>query len=124
MDNIQLCGQYPIVDNIQINCINDNLYKVFDQMLYQQISEWYKPGYEQAGAQNSRDCNEQILTFRLLCDYVKRKNVKLFLHFIDIEKAYDKIPRHKLLEELKLLGWSKRTALYVSIWVSATKWLQ
>ena len=70
--------------------------------------EWYKPEYEQAGAQKGRDCTEQILTLRLLCDYVKKEKKQLFLLFIDFEKAYDRIPRHKLLEELKILGCGGR----------------
>ena len=94
----QLCGNYRGIS------INDNLYKLFDQLLYQRMSIWFRPEPEQAGSQKGRDCTEQILTVRLLCDYVKKKKKKLFLLFIDFEKAYDKIERHKLIEELKILG--------------------
>ena len=98
----ELCGNYRGIS------INDNLYKLFDQLLYQRMSIWFKPEFEQAGSQKGRDCIEQILTLRLLCDYVKKKRKKLFLLYIDFEKAYDKIPRRKLIEELKLLGCGGR----------------
>ena len=65
---------------------------------------WYTPEGEQAGAQKDRDCLEHMLTIRLLSDYAKKSKQKLFLLFIDFEKAYDKVSRHKLLQELKLLG--------------------
>ena len=66
--------------------------------------KWYKPTRAQAGAQKGRDCIEQILVIRLLCDYVKKTRKKLYLLFIDFEKAYDKVPRKKLFEELEAVG--------------------
>ena len=47
---------------------------------------------------------EHILTLRLLIDCAKKNKSKLFILFIDFEKAYDKIVRTKLIEELKRLG--------------------
>lgn len=93
-----------ICSNYRGISINDNMFKIFDRILYKRLSLWYKPEIEQAGAQKGRDCLEQILTIRLLCDYAKKSKHKLFLLFIDFEKAYDKVPRNKLLQELKLLG--------------------
>ena len=47
---------------------------------------------------------DQILTIRLLSDYAKKSRKKLFLLFIDFEKAYDKVPRVELMNKLKRLG--------------------
>ena len=69
---------------------------------------WYKPSVEQAGCQEKRGCIEQILTLRLLCDYAKKKRVKLYLLYIDFEKAYDKVSRKMLLDILKSLGCGGR----------------
>ena len=73
-------------------------------MLYKRLSLWFKPETEQTGAQKGRDCAEQILTSRLLSDYAKKSKQKLFLLFIDFEKANDKVSRYKLLQEPKIVG--------------------
>ena len=58
---------------------------------------------EQADCEEKRECVKQILTIRLLCDYAKKKRVKLFLLYIDFERAYDKVPRKMLRDILKSL---------------------
>ena len=47
-----------------------------------------------------RDCIEQILCLRLLIDYVKTNKKKLFIVFIDFQKAYDRVHRDKLFSIL------------------------
>ena len=108
-----MCGNYWGI------CITDFLFKVYDRTLLNRLNMWYALLREQAGCQNKRDCLEHILTVRLLCDDVKKTRVQLFFMFIDFEKAYDKIPRLKLFQELKLLGYSGKllsiiTAMYRS----------
>jgi hypothetical protein len=84
--------------------ITDILYRLFDKILAARLTLWYKPCYEQAGAQKGRNCLEHIMTLRLLIDYAKKSRLKLYILFIDFEKAYDKVVRTKLIEELKSLG--------------------
>ena len=55
-------------------------------------------------AQKSRSCEEQISTLRLAIDIAKHRKEKLFIVYIDYTKAYDKIPRGKLLRILKQIG--------------------
>ena len=93
-----LCGNYRGIS------INDVLYRIFDKILYNRLTLWYVPSREQAGCQKNRGCADQIIALRLLTDYSKKSRKKLFLLFIDFEKAYDKVPRMKLLGELKRLG--------------------
>jgi hypothetical protein len=52
----------------------------------------------------NRDCTEQILTLRLIIDYCMKKKCKLYLLFIDFSKAYDKVPRWKLINEMRQMG--------------------
>ena len=80
-----------ICSNYRGISINDNIFKIFDCMLYRRLSLWYKPKTELAGAHKGRGCVEQILTIRLLRDYAEKSRQKLFLLFIDFEKAYDKV---------------------------------
>ena len=44
------------------------------------------------------------MTLRLLIDYARKTRKKLFILFIDFEKAYDKVKRDKLLELLRSAG--------------------
>ena len=83
------CGNYRGI------AINDIIFRVFDNILYKRLSLWYMPTREQAGSQSGRGCLEQIMTIRLLIDYAKKKRFKLYLLFIDFEKAYDKLSRRK-----------------------------
>lgn len=65
---------------------------------------WFHIDKCQAGAQKGRSCLEQILSLRLIIDYVKNKKLKLYVLFIDYSKAYDRVPRGKLTEVLKSRG--------------------
>ena len=66
--------------------------------------KWFQPDRGQAGAQPKRGCLEHIVTLRLLFNYCVIKKVKLFVVFVDFGKAYDRVPRNKLLNTLKRLG--------------------
>ena len=65
---------------------------------------WYSPRIEQAGAQKGRGCEEQILTIRLAIDIAWKTKQKLYLAFIDYQKAYDKVNRSKLIQYLDTKG--------------------
>ena len=93
-----LCGNYRGI------AINDILFRLFDRILGKRLSVWYQPCREQAGAQKERDCIEHIMTLRLIIDYARKTRKKLYILFIDFEKAYDKVRRDKLFELLKSAG--------------------
>jgi hypothetical protein len=78
--------------------------KVYDMILSDRFSLWYKPLCEQAGAQKNRGCEEQILSVRLLIDIARKTKDTLYIAFIDYQKAYDKINRTKLIERLDTMG--------------------
>ena len=94
------CGNYRGIS------VMDSLAKIYDTVLNRRLMEWIGGSLDkaQAGGQKARGCTEQILTLRLLVNYAKEKKVKLYLLYVDFKKAYDKIPRHKLLECLKNRG--------------------
>ena len=72
------------------------------QLLFNRLNLWASINKCQAGGQRRRGCVEQIMNIRLLY-----KKVKLYVLFIDFSKAYDKVPRHKLIHVLKSLGCGK-----------------
>ena len=92
------CGNYRGIS------VMDSLAKIYDLLLLTRLKLWAYIDKCQAGAQQGRGCLEHIMTLRLLCDYAHYKNIKLYICLIDYCKAYDKVPRHKLLEVLKSLG--------------------
>ena len=96
-------------------------YRIFDKILYNRLELWYKPTREQCGAQKNRGSLEQILAIRLLIDYSRKSKKKLFLLYIDFEKAYDKVPCKKLLEELKYIGCDQLFLTTLSSIYSCTK---
>lgn len=91
-------------ENYRGIAISDAIAKLYEKILSNRFSLWYKPKPEQAGVQSGRGCLEHILAFRLLIDYAKTRKLKLWLMFVDFSKAYDKVPRDKLLQELKNAG--------------------
>ena len=84
--------------------IMDTLAKAYDKLLLNRLSLWVSIDKCQAGAQKGRGCVEQIMTLRLLIDLAKHKKKKMYSLFIDFSKAYDRVPRNKLIEYMKSLG--------------------
>ena len=80
-------------------------------MILNRLTLWMSIDKCQAGAQKGRGCIEQIMSLRLLIDMAKFKKRKLYILFIDFSKAYDKVPRNKLIEYLKSIGCG-RVMLY------------
>ena len=78
--------------------------KLYDMVLNNRFTKWYKPRSEQAGAQKGRGCEEQILTLRLLIDIARKTKRTLYIGFVDFIKAYDKILRYLLLVKLVNAG--------------------
>ena len=97
-------GVYMNCDNYRgisvINCIS----KIYDYVLYNRLSKWFTPHKEQAGAQPKRGCIEHILSLRLIIKVCRKKKWKLFVTYVDFSKAYDRVPRNKLLHTMKRLG--------------------
>ena len=95
------CGNYREIS------IMDTLAKMYDLLLLNRLKLWARIDKCQAGGQQGRGCLEQIMALRLLCGYAQHKKEKLYVCFIDFCKAYDKVPRHKLIEVLKSIGCGK-----------------
>ena len=108
-------GDRMSCDNYRGISVMDTLAKLYDTLIMNRIKMWMDVDNCQAGAMEGRGCLEQIFALRLLCDYVNYKKCKLYVLFIDYRKAYDKVPRSKLIECLKSAGCGRRMlkAIYV-----------
>lgn len=93
-----ICGNYRGIS--VINAVA----KIYDYVLNNRLTSWYKPCREQAGAQSERGCIEHIVALRLLFSTFLRKRMKLFVVFVDFQKAYDRVPRSRLFDILVELG--------------------
>lgn len=95
--------------------------KLYDSILCNRLTLWFKPHREQAGAQQGRGCAEHIITLRLMMDYARCKRKKLFLLFVDFSKAYDRVPRDRLIRRLITLGCGVMMATMVMKMYGVTK---
>ena len=100
-------GKTSVCGNYRGIAVNDILFRLFDRIIGKRLSLWYQPCKEQAGAQKGRDGLEHIMTVRLLIDYARKAEQKLYILFIDFEKAYDKVERAKLIKLLRSAGCGK-----------------
>ena len=101
--------------------IMDTLAKMYDTMILNRLKLWYNIDKCQAGAQKHRGCVEQITAVRLLCDYAMYKKKKLYILFIDFSKAYDRVPRGKLIKYLMNLGCGKVMVKAIKAMYDCTK---
>ena len=97
-------GDKSNCDNYRGISIINSVAKVYDYVLCNRLSKWFSPEREQAGAQPGHGCTEHLVTLRLIMNYCFRKRVTLYIAYIDFSKAYDRVPRNKLLDILKRLG--------------------
>ena len=114
-------GNRLLCDNYRGISIMDSLAKVYDSLILNRLLLWINIDKCQAGAQKGRSCLEQIYTLRMLCDYAMCKKLKLYVLFVDYSKAYDRVPRHKLIEVLKSRGCGKIMLKAIKSMYSCTK---
>ena len=99
----------------------DSIGKLYNFILCTRLEKWFKPDREQAGAQQGRGCMEHIVTLRLLMDYAVYKKKKLYVLYVDFSKAYDRVPRHALLETLRRLGCGAVMLYAIYVMYSSTQ---
>ena len=102
--NIYKKGSQLDTANYRGISIMSALSKVYDLILASRFTKWYSPLPEQAGAQPSRGCEEQILVVKLLIDIARKCNFVLYISFVDYTKAYDLVDRSKLFKMLDSKG--------------------
>ena len=61
-------------------------------------------GEEQSGFRRGRSCADQIFVLRQLCEKMKEKEKRVWIAFMDLEKAYDRVDRDALWQVLRIYG--------------------
>ena len=97
-------GSKTLCDNYRGISLINAMSKIYDYVLYNRLRQWFIPEREQAGAQEGRGCMEHIVALRMIMDTCVRKNLPLYLVYVDFSKAYDRIPRLSIMKVLKELG--------------------
>ena len=80
--------------------------KVYGRVVIEKVMKVteHKICEEQAGFRKGRGCVDQIFILRLVVEKFLAKNKKLYVAFMDLEKAYDKVEWEALWEVLKIYG--------------------
>ena len=88
--------------------IQGALAKIYESVLNNRFTSWFRPDDEQAGGCAGKGCAEQLFTLRLLIDYARKTKQTLYIAYIDYVKAYDKVNRNVLLRKLADHGCGQR----------------
>ena len=94
--------------------------KVFGRILNERVKAVtdIKVMDEQGGFRAGRGCNDQIFVVKQIVEKTIEKNMKTYMAFVDLEKAYDNVSREKLWVVLDKYGIKRKLlraiqALYV-----------
>ena len=75
-----------------------------DRIITNWLEKWIKVSDVQSAFQKLRSTLHQIFTIRLLIEIAKKTDTTLYIAMFDLEKAFDKVSRFKLLMKLVQLG--------------------
>ena len=76
----------------------------YDRILSNRIKLWMNIDEFQTAYQSGKGCNTQIFTFRTISELAKKNKKALFISYVDLEKAFDKVKRSTMLRVLSDLG--------------------
>jgi hypothetical protein len=114
-------GSRNACNNYRGISLMDSLAKLFDSILSRRLERWFQPDREQAGAQKGRGCVEHLITLRLLMDFAKHRKRKLYVIFVDFSKAYDRVPRDRLIRRMISLGCGATMVRIIAAIYNSTK---
>ena len=77
---------------------------LFDRVIARRLCAWMNIEAEQSAFQKGKSTIIQIFILRLLIEICKKKKMSLYIAFVDLEKAFDKVSRYLLLARLVTLG--------------------
>jgi hypothetical protein len=98
--NIHNRGTQSKCENYRGITLFPTAYKLFANIIKNRLNEHLEDEMveEQCGFRKGRSCTDAIFTVQQIIEKRKEHNLPLVLLFIDYEKAYDNVNRHKLWE--------------------------
>ena len=76
----------------------------YDRILSNRLKQWMSIDEFQTAYQKGKSCNTQIFTLRTITELGKKKKTPIFVTFIDLEKAFDRVRRPTMLQVLSNNG--------------------
>ena len=80
---------------------------LYDRIITNRLKPWLKFHIDQTAFQKGKSTLIHIFTLRILIDLAKKLKITLYIASVDIEKAFDHVPRSLLLKKLVKLGIGK-----------------
>ena len=77
---------------------------LYDRIIARRLYRWMHVEPEQSAFQKGKSAIIQIFIVRLLIEIAKKKNITLYIASVDLEKAFDKVSRYRLLCKLVARG--------------------
>ena len=92
--------------------LTNTIGKIFSAVLNERLCEWIERvtvlGEEQNGFRTDRRAEDNIFVVNEMIERKKNEGGKLYLGFLDIEKAYDRVSREMLCKVLEKVGLSEK----------------
>ena len=79
-------------------------YAWYDRIISNRIKLWMTVHESQTAYQKGKSCNNQLFTIRTITELAKKKGTPIFILFVDLEKAFDRVGRTTLLSTLMKAG--------------------
>ena len=80
---------------------------LYDRVITNRLKLWLPFNADQTAFQKGKSTLIHIFTLRIIIEIAKKMNVTLYIGSVDIEKAFDCVPRSLLLKKLVKLGIGK-----------------
>ena len=97
-------GNLKLVKNWRGIQVGEYINSWYDRILCNRIKLWMNIDEFQTAYQKGKGCNTQIFTFRMITELMKQKKKPIYISYVDLEKAFDKVKRSTMLRVLSNLG--------------------
>ena len=97
-------GNLKLIKNWRGIQVNEYINAWYDRILGNRIKRWMNIDEFQTAYQRGKGCNTQIFTLRTITELAKKHNTPIYISYIDLEKAFDRVRRSTMLKVLINLG--------------------
>jgi hypothetical protein len=109
ISSIHKKGDRRSCSNYRGICVTNPIMETFGRLIKRRLEEDYVSLEEQCGFTAGRSCVDHIFTLRQILEKCQEKSKQIGMVYIDIEKAYDSVPRKLLCQALEQASLSEHT---------------
>ena len=85
-------------------CVTNPIMKIIGRIIRNRLEDQFRTPGEQCGFTAGKSCVDHIFTLRQILEKAKTKEKEIHMIFIDLQKAYDTVPRKLLYKALREAG--------------------